>query len=171
MPELPHVTAILHRAGLIDTRWFTDEMRDRGSAVHLVTQFLDERDLHWPDVDERIAAKIRRYQQFLDEVRPKILSIEEKVENVAYQYQGKLDRIVVINGRKGVLDIKGISRAPWQALQVAMYAACFPGPSLARWTLHLSDERYQLIEHTNRGDWRVAVAAITLAAWREANGI
>jgi hypothetical protein len=171
MPDLPHVTGILYQAGLVDTRWFTDEARDRGSAVHLATQYLDEGDLHWPDLDPSVVSKVKRYQQFKDEVRPEILSIEEAVINEAYQYQGRLDRIVVIGGRKGVLDIKSLTKAPWQAIQVAMYAACFPGPSLARWTLHLSDERYQLIEHTNRGDWRVAAAAITLAAWRESNGI
>ena len=166
----PHVTDILARAGLVDTQWFKDFDLERGSAVHAATHYLDEGDIDWPTVDPVVLPRVRQYQHFLDEVKPQILSIEEAVVNEALRYQGRLDRRVVINGREGVLDIKGPSRAAWQALQVAMYAACFPRP-LARWTLHLSDDSYRLIEHRGRHDWEVAKAAITLAAWREANGI
>jgi hypothetical protein len=166
MPEYPHVTAILQASGLVDTSWFTDEARDRGSALHAAAHFLDEGDLDWESVDPSVLPRLRQYQKFLEEVKPEILSIEESVVNETLLYCGRLDRRVRIGGREGVLDIKSPYRAAWQALQVAMYGACFPRP-LARWTLHLSDERYQLIEHKNRGDWSVAKAAITIAAWKE----
>ena len=169
MPELPHVTAILARAGLIETAWFTEEARDRGSALHAATHYLDEGDLDWSTVDPSVLPRLRQYQHFLDEVKPEILSIEEPVVNEIFLYQGRLDRCVRIGGREGVLDIKGPYQAAWQAVQVAMYARCFDRP-LCRWTLHLSDERYQLIEHKERGDWSVALAAITIAAWREKHG-
>jgi hypothetical protein len=161
----PHVTDILAAVGLIDTEWFRQYDLERGSAVHAATHYLDDRDLAWESVDPVIVGRLRSYQRFLDEVKPEILAAEEAVLNEAMQYQGTLDRRLRINGREGVLDIKGPSRAPWQALQVAMYAACFTRP-LARWTLHLSDDRYNLIEHHDRNDWRVACAAITLAAWK-----
>ncbi len=167
--ELPHVTAILHRAGLVDTTWFTGEMRDRGSALHAATQFLEEKDLDWSSLPASILARLRQYQKFLDELNPEVLAIEEAVENQALRYCGRLDRRLRIGGREGILDIKGPSQAPWQAVQVAMYAACFPRP-LARWTLHLSDERYQLIEHRDRDDWNVAKAAMVIAAWKEKHG-
>jgi hypothetical protein len=161
----PHVTDILAFVGLIDTQWFRDYDLSRGSAVHAATHYLDQGDLNWETVDPVILGRLRQYQLFVDEVHPEILAVEEKVVNEALQYQGTLDRRVRINGREGILDLKGPSQARWQALQVAMYAACFPRP-LARWTLHLSDERYQLIEHKDRHDWDVAKAAITLAAWK-----
>lgn len=167
--DLAHVTDILRRAGLVDAAWFTEEARDRGSAVHMAAHYLDERDLDWGSVPPDVLPRLRQYQRFLDEVRPEILSIEEEVTNEVFGYCGHLDRRVIINGREGVLDLKAPSRAAWQAIQLALYAACFPRP-LARWTLHLSDERYQLIEHKNRRDWDVAKAAILLAAWREEHG-
>ena len=169
MPELPHVTAILKDAGLIETDWFKSYDLERGSAVHKAAEYLDHGDLDWDSVDPAILGRLRSYQRFLDEVRPEILSIEEKVVNGAMQYCGTLDRRVRINGREGVLDIKGPSRAAWQAVQVAMYAACFPQP-LARWTLHLADERYNLVEHRSRLDWAAGKACITLARWRHEHG-
>jgi hypothetical protein len=39
------------------------------------------------------------------------------------------------------------------------------------WTLHLSDERYQLIQHEDRDTWKVAMAAITIAGWRLKHGV
>lgn len=165
-PGLPHVTDILARAGLIETQWFKEYDLARGSALHAATHYLDQGDLNWETVDPVILGRLRQYQIFLDEVQPEILAVEEKVTNEALQYQGTLDRRVKIKGREGILDLKGPSRAPWQALQIVMYAACFPRP-LARWALHLSDERYQLIEHKDRSDWDVAKAAITLVAWKE----
>lgn len=164
--DLPHVTDILARAGLIDTQWFKEYDLSRGSAVHAATHFLDQGDLSWESVDPVIVGRLRSYQRFLDEVKPIILAIEEGVENTALRYCGTLDRRVMLRGREAVIDIKGPSRAAWQGIQVAMYAACFPRP-LARYSLHLSDERYQLIEHKDRTDWDVAKAAITLVAWKE----
>lgn len=173
MPEngLPHVTTILARAGLVDVQWFTDYASDLGSAVHEATQLLDEGDLDWETVAGPVLPRLRQYQRFKDEVRPEILGIEQKVENATLGYQGRYDRRLRINGREGILDIKGPAQAPWQALQVAMYAACLGGHYWPRWTLHLSDDNYKLIEHTGRDDWRVAMAAITLASWKEKHGV
>lgn len=167
--SLPRVTEILRVAGLVDVTWFTEEGRDRGSALHEATHFLDDGDLDWPSVDSLIAPRLHQYQQFLDEVKPEILAAEEHVTNNALRYHGHIDRIVRINGDDGIIDIKSPFRAPWQAIQLALYAGCFPMP-MKRWTLHLHDERYQLIEHTNRRDWQVAKAAIVIAAWRTEHG-
>jgi len=165
MPELPHVTAILASAGLVDTTWFQQYDLDRGSALHKAAELLDLNDLDWLSVDPAILGRLRSYQKFLDEVKPEILSIEEKVENVAFQYQGKLDRRVRINGRECIVDLKGPSEAAWNGVQLAGYAACFPRP-LGRYNLYLSDERYRLVERKDRMDWEIFKAAITLAAWK-----
>lgn len=165
---LPHVTTILARAGLVDATWFTTEARDRGTALHMAAQFMDDGDLDWNTVAPDVLPRLRAYQRFKDEVKPEILAIEEPVENLALRYCGRLDRRVRINGREGVLDLKSPAFEPWQCLQTALYAACFPRP-MARWTLHLADHRYTLIEHKDRRDWEVAKAAITLAAWKESH--
>jgi hypothetical protein len=161
----PHVTDILAKAGLIDVTFFTAAARDIGTAVHAATHYLDEGDLRWESVDPVVLPRLRSYQRFLDEVKPVVLSVEEVVLHEAYRYQGRLDRRMQINGREAVVDIKGPSRAPWQAIQVAAYAGTFARP-MARYTLHLDDEKYQLIEHRGRRDFDVFKAALTIAAWR-----
>jgi len=167
--DLPHVTAILRDAGLVDVSHFTDYHRDRGSALHVATALLDEGDLDPESVDPAIEARLRQYDRWKQETRPDILAIEEPVENTLYRFCGTLDRRIRINGHEGILDIKGPSAAPWQALQVAAYAACFATP-MKRWTLHLSDDGYKLIEHADRNDWKVFLAALTVANWKESAG-
>jgi hypothetical protein len=162
----PHVTDILAGAGLIDATFFTQAARDVGSAVHAATHFLDEGDLDWRSVDPVALPRVRTYQRFLDEVRPVVLGVEERVFHEAYRYQGTLDRRMQINGLEAVVDLKGPYRAPWQAIQVAAYAGTFARP-MARYTLHLDDEKYQLIEHRGRRDFDVFKAALTLTAWRK----
>ena len=162
---LPHVTDILARAGLIDTAWFTDEARDKGSALHLATQFLDEGDLDWQTVDPAVLPRLRQYQRFKDEVKPEIVEIEKSVINDALRYCGRYDRRVRIGGREGILDLKGPTQAPWHRLQTMLYSATFQRP-MARWALYLSDERYKLIEFTGRDDWEACKAILTLTAWR-----
>lgn len=167
--EFPHVTAVLQRAGLVDTTWFKEYDLQRGSALHLASQFLDQGDLSWQTVDPVILGRLRSYQRFLDEVKPEILAIEEPVFNELYRYQGRLDRRVIINGREGILDLKGPSRAAWNGLQLSAYASCFPRP-MARWNLYLSDDKYLLVEQRGRMDWQAFKAALTIAAWKESNG-
>jgi hypothetical protein len=164
--EYPHVTDILVRAGLVSTQWFTEDARERGSAVHLAARFLDEDDLNWSTVSDDVLLRLRQYQRFLDEVNPEILAIEEEVRNEALRYCGRLDRRIKINGREGVLDIKGPSRCPWHALQVMYYVSCFSRP-LARWVLYLSDDQYRLVEFSSREDWPMCKAILTTVAWRE----
>jgi len=167
--ELPRVTTILKDAGLVDTSFFTDEARDKGSALHLALQFLDQHDLDWDSLDPVLLPRVRQYQRFLDEVRPEILAIEEEVVNEPLQYAGRLDRRVKIAGKELVLDLKTGGCAPFHQVQLAGYAGTFQRP-LARTCLHLFEDRYQLVEHRDRNDWVVFKAALTLTAWRRSNG-
>lgn len=169
--SFPRVTSLLHTCGLVDTAWFTEEARDKGTAVHQAARFLDEGDLDRASVDPNIKGRLEAYERFLFEVKPTILSIEEPVFHQTYRYRGTLDRRVKIGSAEGVLDIKGPTRSPWQALQVQFYAACFPR-RLHRWTLHLSDDgTYRLIEHDGRNDWNVCLAVLTLYNWKMNGGL
>ena len=163
--SFPRVTQILVDAGLVDAQWFTDYARERGSALHQATALLDENDLAVESVDPAIAPRLAQYRRFLAEVKPRIIAIEEEVTHPTYNYIGHLDRRVEIGGVTGILDIKGPYPAPATQIQLAGYAMCFPG-SLARWSLHLSDDAYKLIRHSDRKDFDVWKAAITVADFR-----
>jgi hypothetical protein len=171
--RLPSVTELLSAAGLVGGegfRFYTLEGRDRGTAVHLATAFLDDRDLDWSSLHPSVVPRVRQYQRFLDVVRPEILAVEEEVVNATFGYIGHVDRRLRINGTEAVLDLKSPSKAAWHAIQLSLYAAAYPRP-MARFNLYLGDQTYQLVQHRDPTDWTVAKAAITVASWRSRNGI
>lgn len=163
--DYPRVSSILAGAGLIDTSFFPEGVAARGTAVHRACEYLDQGDLDEASVDPVIVPAVSAYRRFLAEVRPEILAIEEAVVNETYRYRGTLDRRVRINGREGILDLKGICEAPHHGPQLAAYAGCFARP-LGRWNLYINGEHYKLIERTDREDWRIFLAALTLTNWK-----
>lgn len=179
--DLPHVTDILAGVGIIDTSWFTDYARDRGTAVHLAAQYLDEGTLDRSTLDPAVRVRLRGYEQFLKEVEPEILHTELALEHKAFRYCGTTDRVVIINGRWGVLDIKPPAQEPWHGLQLAAYLEATKnqigtpkGHSDGRWSLHLGDGSYKLIPHhgpKGRNDWPVFMSALNLYNWMLAHGV
>ena len=167
--QKPRVTAILKGAGLIDTSWFTPEMAERGTAVHLACQQLDEGTLNEKVLDDAVRPRLVAYKKFLKELNPRIVAIEQYVEHKELRYCGHLDRIVEMGGYGGILDIKGPAKAAWHGLQTEAYRRCVDWTP-KRWTLHLSDSGYLLIEHMATGDWAAFHAALVLHNWRASNG-
>ena len=159
------VTGILRRAGLVGEGFYKQEDLDRGSAVHMTTEFIDRGEAFEPSDDEKVNLRAEQYRRFLAEVCPEVLSVEEEVVNPLYAYQGRLDRRVRIAKREGLLDIKGTCESPWHGPQIALYCMCFDRP-LARWNLYLHDDHYRLVERTDRMDYEIAKAAITVANWK-----
>lgn len=167
----PRVTAIIKEAGLCDASWWTEYHRDKGSALHKATELLDRKDLDRSSVDPAIHGRLAAYERFLREVEPRIYSIEEEFVSEPYGYMGHRDRTLTINHRFGVLDVKPPTRYPWQGVQLAAYSVPL-GPDVARWSLHLSDDgTYKLIEHTDRNDWRVFLAALSIYNWKLKHGL
>ena len=169
MSDLSHVTQELRDAGLVDVRYFTEFMRERGTALHLACELHDKGDLDLGSIDPEIKGSFQGYLKFCMEVQPEILAIEEKVE-MPGMWCGRLDRRVKINGREGILDIKG-QPSKVDPLQLAGYAKTFDRP-MRRWNLYLRVKLgdYKLVEHkdTRRDDldW---LAAVRIAAWRRRN--
>ena len=159
--KLPGVTAILERASLIDAQWFTEESRQRGTAIHLLTEYRD-RGILDSDQPSWLKPYLQAYERFLREVKPQMLAIEERVSNEAYGFAGTLDRRLALNGVESILDIKSGVPQSWHPIQVSAYALCFDRP-LRRFGLHLRDNgRYTLVEYTDRRDRDVFLAALTL---------
>ena len=81
------------------------------------------------------------------EKMPQVLESEQGVEYPG-SYCGTLDIRLVIDGKEGILDIKGQPSAN-DRLQLAGYACTFPRP-MKRWNLYLRvGKTYRLVEHPN----------------------
>ena len=158
--ELPSVTQVLREAGLIDEQWYNDFSRDRGSVVHLATEFLDDDQLDEDSVDERIKPYLDAYRQFKIDSGFEPLPIVDQVTGCEviseahrfqpkYGYAGTIDRIGMLkSGRKAVIDIKTGAAHATHRLQLAAYQALLDKPGeYARLVVGLKkDGKYSVTE-------------------------
>lgn len=166
--KLPRVTEIMRAAGLYSGMVHIPEIYlEIGRATHKACELLDLCDLDEASLDPTIIGRVEGYRRFLAEMQPEIEAVEQEVTHPVLLYVGHLDRIITIDGRRGVLDIKGPSHDPSTGIQLAAYQhALEPAPAY-RWSLHLGDGTYKLIPHTDRDDWPAFRAALTLHQWRK----
>lgn len=170
---MQRVTDILKDVGLIDATHFTQEARDRGTAVHLATQLHDEGDLdedyQWGD--RKAQLRFQAYQKFRREMKVNIIEIELELVHPVLGYVGHVDRLCEINGLRGVLDIKPPGQHAWHPLQLAAYQQAAPGGVKewpACWNLYLGEGTYHLEPRRNLiQPWYVFRAALTVAQFKE----
>jgi len=146
------VTQVLSLAGRIDTQWFTEESRERGSLVHRLTESFDRReDVLVPPA---VMGYMEAYQMFLSVVRPIYSASELAVTSDDDALGGCIDRVCLsLFGEPGILDFKTGPPAPWHALQLAAYNAL--RPTGARWACYLQPNgRYKLKQYDDPMDHR-----------------
>lgn len=123
---VPGVTNALQDAGIIDTTWFTEWARDRGSKVHKITQFYDEGELDEESVDPKLRGYLDAWKRFLNEYEFRIEAIEREVYHPIAMYGGTLDRLGISGNTnaatKTILDIKSGPVYRATGLQLTGYA-------------------------------------------------
>jgi hypothetical protein len=147
-PNLPSVTEILEAAGLIDTAWFTEESRERGSAVHRACELFDLGELDFESLDDRIEPYVRAYIRFRASRKDLIFDwIETPMMDGARVYAGCADRILQSQER-AVWDLKTGDPKPADRYQLAAYVNLLDDPfSYSRACLYLrQDATYQVRE-------------------------
>lgn len=178
--RVPGVTNVMREVGAIDTRWSDQEALDRGTAVHIATEFDDQGDLD----DDHFRAEypdwwpyVEAYRKFKREASVEILDIERHVYHAAYQYCGTLDRIARINGYRSLLDIKTGAKAPWHHVQTAGYMMAWTGFMYVpardrRHSVYLHrDGTYHLDRHTkDKVDGNAFLSFLSTYNWLKSNG-
>jgi hypothetical protein len=169
--EVPSITQCLVAAGLIDTAWFTDYSRDRGSAVHRACHYLDENDLAPDYLDGDQAGYLDAWELFCRQHGCKWESIERPVYSIMLQIAGIPDRIGTVDGKDCVVEIKTGLVSPVHGVQLAMQARIArPEKIMDRIAVQIrSDGNYRMTRFTSRDDYRVAMAAITITHWKRWN--
>jgi len=119
--RVPGVTEILQSEGFIDTTWFTEASRDRGSYVHEACQYLLENDLAWDEIDEEYRPWIESFAQWVEAVRPEVVELETLHYSETWGYAGQLDWLLQIDGELWLIDGKTGAVSPWVGLQTAAY--------------------------------------------------
>lgn len=141
-----------------------------GSATALATQYDDEARLNERTLDPRVLGPLTGWRRFKRESGFIITSVETKHYHERYGYAGRVDRLGILRGRPGVLDIKTGEEYDWHPIQLAGYALIVGEPlpeAFGRWDLYLRpDGTYKLVEHTQRVDFDVFKAALVVAKWK-----
>ena len=119
---VPGVTSILVANGLIDSTWFNDVSRWRGTAAHLACQYDDESDLKIESVPVEVRGHLEGWRKFRSDTGFVPIHIEKPVWSPE-GFCGTPDRIGMLGGRPSIIDLKTSASAyPWVGLQLAGYA-------------------------------------------------
>lgn len=162
--RVPGVTEILDGLGFIDTRWFTEESRRRGTAVHAAVHYYLEGDLHWPSVDERIKGYVEAAIAFLDDSKFEAVEVEKRVlHQGAPVYAGTLDVVGRFAGVECVADWKSGAFSVVTGLQIAAYDLALGGKRRRRIGVQIRDNgKYRKTDFDDRRDYQRFQAAADL---------
>lgn len=162
--RVPGVTEILDGIGLIDTRWFTQFSRDRGSAVHAAVHFHLEKDLDWRTVDDRIKGYVEAAITFLDDSKFQTVAVEQRVFCPSpTAFAGTLDVAGVMAGRESVCDWKSGASTDVHGLQLAAYDLALGGKRRRRIGVQLRENgTYKKRDYDDRRDYDRFLAAADL---------
>jgi hypothetical protein len=130
---VPGVTRLLKHVGY-EVYGAGSWHRDRGKAVHLACQFLDEGCLKWETVTDEILPHVVAYERFKKDTGFKPKRIEEPLFHMTLKYGGTLDREGTwdLGPERVLLDFKSGAVSPWTGLQLAGYDLLLPPLKLPR---------------------------------------
>lgn len=143
---LPSVTEILCGAGLVDTQWFTDAGKWRGSAVHAACWYEDENDLDEAGLDPRLAGYLAAYRKFKAETEFVVEVNEMKVHHDLLGYAGRFDKVGKFAKGPALIDLKSGAASKVTRYQTTAYVACLASPrKYTRMEVRLKDNgKYSL---------------------------
>jgi hypothetical protein len=167
--RLPSITQILKGEGFIDTAFFTEYGRDRGSIVHRITHWHDTGELDPESVDPALEGYLSAWRKFRAESGFKPYIIEQPMASEVYRFAGTPDRIGVMDGDDAIPEIKTGEVQPWTGLQTAAQEILY-GKRAKRYAVRLTEDgKYKLIPFTDRNDRGVFLAAVSCFWWKRAN--
>jgi len=138
----PSITQILSAEGFINTAFYDEWSRDRGSMVHLACHYDITGELDEDSLDDEIRPYLAAFRKFMAESGFKVDKSEVPAINKLYGYAGTPDLV-----------------------------GCFPKPTAARrFALELNKEgKYHLIPFTDQNDFNVWQAAVACYHWKTNN--
>lgn len=166
---IPGISFILENTGFVDKTWFRPEHAARGHAVHACCQFLIEGNLDWSTVHPDILPRIRGFEQFLLDRKPKLIVAEQPMYSSSWRFAGTPDLVLEVPGEKQqwIVDIKSgksglASRLQTSAQDILVRQHCGEGVYL-RFVLELPEAgSYKLISHRDFTDRTMFLNALAM---------
>lgn len=137
--SLPSVTGILKAEGFIETAFYDEWSRDRGTAVHVATAYDDAGELDEDSLDPVIDPYVEAWRRFKRESGFIVEASELSMRSSVYHFAGTIDTV-----------------------------GHFPSGNLSRAAVELhSDGTYKLIPFTDRQDRGIFLAALACHNWKK----
>jgi hypothetical protein len=95
----------------------------RGRAVHACAAFIAQ-GVSFKS-DPQIAGQVQAIQRFFDEVKPEVISCEEKMVSSLYRFAGTPDLVCKIGKTTMIIDFKASCEANRLALQLGGYSVLY----------------------------------------------
>jgi hypothetical protein len=155
--RIPSLTGVLTRMGFIESRWFSEQSRNKGTLIHEAIAMLAEGDLDWESVDKKILGKVRAADRFFCETKSKALVIERPMFHGGLWVATTPDLVLETPRGLAVVDNKSGAELPWHPIQTAiqkMVAEDFLRMVIPyRMSLYLKENgTYDFKEHADRRD-------------------
>jgi len=162
---LPSVTQILRDMGFVDTTWFTDYSRERGSLVHKIIKWHCQGVLDETTIDPVLRPYFDAWLKFVDDTGFISKEVEIPAYSSTFRFAGTPDHVGILNVQPAILDCKTGIITPVVGLQLAGYEQ-LTGVGIKRFGLQLTDQgKYKLTEFKDRNDRQVFLAAVACWHW------
>jgi len=124
---IPRVTEIIKKMGYMkNLNFYTAGSASRGTDIHILTTVIDSGLIKREDLrDNPYATWLNAYIDFLCDNQVVIIETEKEVIDKDGLYVGHLDRVMVVNGVKTIIDIKTGGVESWCGLQLAAYGYAY----------------------------------------------
>lgn len=169
---IPSVTQVLKSCGLM-TEWSMDPAAlRRGTRVHCFTEYLDQNDLDYDQVEDEELGYVRAWETFKKQSGFTIIRSEVKLYHPVFMFAGTFDREGMFpTGDMVVLDIKTGSISPATAFQLAAYEILIGAPR-KRVAVELHDDgTYKIEVFGNHRDQNMFLSALSMHNWKVKAGI
>lgn len=122
---IPSVTQILAASGLINDRWYSEESRELGSAVHTLCERYANGE-RFDDTGRELEGLeyVNAFSAWMRDTRAYAIMTECIIDHVlnGHRYAGKFDLLAEIGGKRVLIDLKTGAKAKWHHAQIAAYS-------------------------------------------------
>lgn len=170
--EVISVTQALVEAGLVDTKWFTDYGRRRGSAVHKAIQYRVEGSLDLNSIDPKIEGYLSAWDAFVEDTGYEPIACEKRLFSAIHRAAGTLDHLGNLRGKTVIADVKTGALNAVTGIQLTGYAQLARG-ELGEYVSKLIglqlkiDGSYKMRQYI--ADFQTWGAALQVARWKREN--
>jgi hypothetical protein len=176
--EIPGVTSVMQAEGLIDLSGIPDERleigQQLGTAVHAACEYDDSGDLDPTSVAPEIAGYLDQWRKFKTDLSVEIIRSEKMYYHKNIGYAGQIDRVVSINGRPVVIDIKSGAKNESVAIQLEAYRELIlhNEPEISKkkiWTMavYLRPDKYEICEYREQWKFLIFISALNLYRYKK----